>query len=336
MKRAFLTLFLLLSAGRLHATEEAVYRLDLSAGMSDYCVNDILMDSRHFLWMATNAGLDFYDGSNIVQVPFPDANKSKQLVIFSLSEDPAGTVWAGTSDGLFRIGNDRIRMERFHCPVLNGLSIRQMCCSKGGILWIADKRSNLVKIDTHSGKWEEIPTRCKSACMDREGRIYAISNDDHLLISADGITNPVPLDDRLDAALSGLKVYRIVSAWDYLFLASENDRAYALDLRAREVSPLPLLSRMRDVIGHSSGDFWLAARDGIHVLDSSLTPKKLIRPFHDNSFRCLTEDSRGTVWAGTLFEGMAQIFPDRLSLHSYSADFAGGSFKARDFAEDLR
>lgn len=336
MKKAALILFLILSVQGLCNGEEAVYRLDLSAGLSDNCVNDILMDSRHFLWMGTNAGLDFYDGNNFVKVPFLDTDSSKQLVIFSLCEDPAGTVWAGTSDGLFRLGNDRIQMERYNCPFLDGLSIRQMCCTNGGILWIADKRSNPVRINTHNGKWEVIPIRCRSACLDREGGIYAISNDGHLLLSADGISTPVPLDAGIDEALAGVKVARITSAGNFLFLTSENDRTYALDLRSKEVRPLPLLSRMRDGLCHSSGDFWLAARDGIHVLDSNLTHKKLIQPFHDNSFRCLTEDHLGTVWAGTLFEGIAQIFPNYLHLRSYSVIFSGGSFKARDFAEDLK
>ena len=37
-------------------------RLDMQAGLSDNCVNDVLTDSRDFLWVGTNAGLDLYDG----------------------------------------------------------------------------------------------------------------------------------------------------------------------------------------------------------------------------------------------------------------------------------
>ena len=52
-----------------------------------------------------------------------------------------------------------------------------------------------------------------------------------------------------------------------------------------------------------------------------------------NSFRCLAEDDHGSVWAGTLFEGLARLAPDALRFRHFSDGFAGGRFKARDFAE---
>ncbi len=67
-------------------------QLDMQAGLSDNCVNDVLMDSRDFLWVATNAGLDLYDGINIVRVAFPEASNSLQPVVFTMAEDPSGTL----------------------------------------------------------------------------------------------------------------------------------------------------------------------------------------------------------------------------------------------------
>ena len=334
MKQLLFALLLVGQTLKAGNTEVDVYRLDQAAGISNNCVNSILLDSRHFLWAGTNAGLDFYDGINIVHLSFTDTENDVQPVVFALDEDPSGALWAGTSEGLFRLGSERCTMERFNCTPLEGSSVRSLCCSRGGVLWIAIKGSNLVKINTASGKWEEVPLWCKSACRGHEGQVWFVANDDRILLSADGISDPVPLPDAINDAISGINLSRIFMAGGHLFLASAGDQSYVLDLQTPEVRPLPFLSRMRGGIAHSSGTILVAARDGIYALDSTLALSGIVRPFHDNSFRCIAEDRDGGVWAGTHFEGMARIAPNRLQLRNYSKTFAGGSFKARDFAED--
>ena len=99
LRKTLPILLILVSTLRAGAEDWQITRLDMQAGLSDNCVNDVLMDSRHFLWIGTNAGLDLYDGCNIAQVAFPGADYATPPVVFILVEDRSGIIWAGTSEG---------------------------------------------------------------------------------------------------------------------------------------------------------------------------------------------------------------------------------------------
>lgn len=332
-KRLLLLIALLLPWPAALAAQDVQWQttgLDMHAGLSDNCVNDVLVDSRDFLWVATNAGLDFYDGANIVKVSFPDMVNGVQPVVFSLVEDPSGLLWAGTSGGLYSLDGKYLAMRRVEVPGLDGYSIRQMCCSPAGFLWIAPKGKNMVRIDTAGEAKEALPIEGSAICTGPSGAVYIASRDGSIYISADGASDPVYL--WADASISS-GYSRIACVGDVLFLASDKDYVSALDLGSLELRPLPFIERMRDAVPHPSGETWIAARDGIHALDASLAQTGIFRPFHDNSFRCLTLDGAGGIWAGTLFEGLAHIAPNSLQYRHYSNAFAGGRFKARDFAE---
>ena len=331
-KAAMMLMALLLGVKTLAAPTDGWHtsQLDMKAGLSDNCVNDVLVDSRNFVWVGTNAGLDFYDGGNIVSVPFPGVENDIQPVVFSLAEDPSGTIWAGTSEGLFRIGGDRLEMRRVDRPEFDGVSVRQMCCSRGGNLWIAPKGMDILRMDTGSGTLSTLPLEGSALCAGASGSVYIVSAEGRLFVSKDGEAEPEQLSS--DQA-RGPVFSRVACAGDYLFLAVEKSSAYAFDLRSGQLSMLPSVKRMRDAASTSSGEIWIAARDGIHVLESNLKQTGIISPFHDNSFRSFARDSRGGIWAGTLFEGLAYIAPNRLQIRHYGDAFAGGRFKARDFAE---
>ena len=70
MRKAVISLLLLLVAFAAMAEDYVVSRLDQGDGLSDNSVNALVSDSMGFLWVGTNDGLDFYDGSNFVKVQF--------------------------------------------------------------------------------------------------------------------------------------------------------------------------------------------------------------------------------------------------------------------------
>ena len=305
-------------------------QLDMHAGLSDNCVNDVLVDSRKCLWVATNAGLDFYDGDNIVNVHFQDVGNGVQPVVFSLAQDPSGTVWAGTSEGLFHADNTLLEMLRFDCPDLEGASKRQMCSSRDGYLWIAPKGHGVVRINTTTGQTTSLQIEGSAICSSSDGAVYLVSKDGRLFVSADGHSDPACIWSE-PAFVQGYS--RISCTGNYLFLSVEKGPADAFNLESGEFTRLKSINRVRDAISDPSGEIWIAARDGIHALDSTLAITRTLRPFHDNSFRCLAMDGQGGIWAGTLLEGLAHIALDKYDFRHFGDRFAGGRFKARDFAE---
>ena len=147
MLKKVVIVFLLTLLGALApaaAQDWTVSRVDESDGLSDNSVNDLLCDSRGLLWIGTNGGLDYYDGTNFVKVPFAGFGNSRRPIVFTLAEDPAGSIWTGTSEGLFCLEKDGGGMQPFLSPELDGASVRQMCCGGNGVLWIAVKDRNLT------------------------------------------------------------------------------------------------------------------------------------------------------------------------------------------------
>ena len=325
-------LFFIFASGAA-AHEHLSTTLDVQNGLSDNCVNDVLFDSDDFLWIGTNEGLDFYDGANIVHFDLVNPENGRPSVVFSLCEDPSGAVWAGTSNGLYRIGKDAGNARRYDALQLKGYSVRQICCGDNGFLWVARGRDDLLRIDTETDEIVSIPLSCETMCIGCDNSVYVYS-DGSLMVSSDGVQQFRTISEELNHRLASEDISRIICAFGKLFLSTSNGAPFALDLKTLEIRRLDFLSKMRDALEHSSGELWIAARDGIHVLDTSLVEQRVFRPYHDNSFRCLAEDSRGGVWGGTLFEGIARVCPNHLDYHHYSEEFAGGSFKARDFVQD--
>ncbi|MGV8039941.1 MAG: two-component regulator propeller domain-containing protein [Thermoanaerobaculaceae bacterium] len=78
--------------------------LDLEQGLSQSTVTCILKDSRGFLWVGTEDGLNRYDGYGFtVFKPQPGRPRSlSSAQVWSLCESRDGSLWVGTYGGLNR------------------------------------------------------------------------------------------------------------------------------------------------------------------------------------------------------------------------------------------
>ena len=86
MRKVILIILLALNAFTQRATEY----LGQKEGLSSNHVNCVIQDSRGFLWIGTDSGLDMYDGDVIQTFPRP---------VISLAEC-GGFIWAGTNEGI--------------------------------------------------------------------------------------------------------------------------------------------------------------------------------------------------------------------------------------------
>ena len=70
-------------------------RLDNKDGLSGNQIGHIFKDSRGFLWICTNIGLDRYDGVNVKKYKHikNDPNSPQQDWMFNIQEDINGNLW---------------------------------------------------------------------------------------------------------------------------------------------------------------------------------------------------------------------------------------------------
>lgn len=76
----------------------------IEEGLSQSVVNCILQDSKGYIWLGTQNGLDRFDGKNFELFRFDpaDTNSITNNWIYAISEDHEGNLWIGTKGGLHK------------------------------------------------------------------------------------------------------------------------------------------------------------------------------------------------------------------------------------------
>ena len=75
--------------------------LTMRDGLSQSTVNDIFQDSKGYLWLATESGLDRYDGYSMREYRRERGNEHALAsdYIWSIAEDARGDLWLATDGG---------------------------------------------------------------------------------------------------------------------------------------------------------------------------------------------------------------------------------------------
>ena len=88
--------------------------LNIENGLSSNIITKIIEDSYGFIWIATQNGLNRFDGSNIVTFFYEpsDSGSIPNNDISSLAVDHAGNLWIGTKSGLCRFNYETEKFEK--------------------------------------------------------------------------------------------------------------------------------------------------------------------------------------------------------------------------------
>jgi ligand-binding sensor domain-containing protein/serine phosphatase RsbU (regulator of sigma subunit) len=116
---------------------------DIEDGLSRSGINDLFIDSRGFLWIATADGLNRYDGIDFISfkhIP-SDTTSICDNYIRNLCEDSEGNIWIATANGLScfrrRFGNFQNffhDIDNIHSIASN--NIYKVYCDHEGIIWV--------------------------------------------------------------------------------------------------------------------------------------------------------------------------------------------------------
>ncbi len=133
--------------------------LSLEDGLSQSAVLDLLQDRQGYLWVATQDGLNRYDGySFTVYKNDPDDPNSLSLnSVLKLFEDRSGIIWIGTwGGGLNRLDPQSGVITHFRHDPTNPKSLSNDLVAaiwedKGGSLWVGTMGGGLDRLDRISG-----------------------------------------------------------------------------------------------------------------------------------------------------------------------------------------
>jgi len=255
-------------------------RLSLEQGLSQSSVMDILQDRRGYVWLATEEGLDRFDGLAFKAYKHDpaDAASLPSSFVWDVEEDSSGDLWVATAAGLglWQRATDRVvRQEK-----LAGVSIRALrFAPKDHTLWIGTRDSGLVRLDATSGAVTRFAHDASQASSLVDDRIYVLYLDgkDRLWVGTDGGL------DRWDAG-------------GFVHFSADPSRPEGLSD-----------GRVRAILEDGTGALWVGtSAGGLNRLDPATgrferfrnDPKVPSSLAHDQ-VRALLQDADGRLWVGT-------------------------------------
>ena len=153
-------------------------RLSLEQGLSQSAVMDVLQDRRGYIWLATEDGLNRYDGTGfkVYKHDAADASSLPDSFVWDVEEDAAGILWIATRSGLasWDPATDRIVRQES----IGGRHIRALRHSKkDNVLWIATRDSGLLRYDVATGQLKPFAHDARDAASLLDDNVYALAID---------------------------------------------------------------------------------------------------------------------------------------------------------------
>ncbi|MCQ2959582.1 MAG: SpoIIE family protein phosphatase [Bacteroidales bacterium] len=128
-----------------------------SDGLSHNNVRCIFQDSKGFLWIGTNAGLNRFDGKNFLVFKCDPKNPKTISAnnIYGICEDKNQNIWVATEFGLTQIIRDSYECNRFYDTTGNynieNNIIQNVFCDSENCLWMKNYNT-IVRVNLKTGK----------------------------------------------------------------------------------------------------------------------------------------------------------------------------------------
>lgn len=354
MKSCLILLGLLMAGGvgYCQVNDYPFSRLDIRDGLSNNHVNDILKDSRGFIWFGTNSGLNRYDGYSFKVYRHDEADPS------SLSDDHVGRIFQGPGDKLYistATGGLNIydpSTERFVPHVDAYLTARHLL-RYGLVSILRDKGDQFYFIYADSGVYRfeagkeavpvrpkgqgpyEIPAGIADAGFDASGGLWLSYGkgrlermdlrDNKITFYSDNLEKkaPVPFGYRLFIdSRDKLWLYAPGNLWG---LWEFDHRTGTLSHFSKDSGSIRLSGNIvSSITEDDKGLIWIASdQGGLDLLDPekgairNLRNSDEERSIPENTVVALYKDNTGTIWAGTLKKGIGYYQQNMLRFPLY-------------------
>ena len=245
--------------------------ITIEDGLSQSTVKTIYQDSKGYIWVGTDAGLNKYNGYEFKQYKHDEYNKNSisDNYIIDIAEDKNGRIWISTINGLTRIDTDKDEIKNYYSEkdngnLLNSNRWRLLTTKEGKLIVFGINGVNLY--DEEKDTFNSIALKENNL---NTAVIYSEEEDSngHIWVGTD--KGLVELDKNLNLiksyedTIGEVEVYNIYddlkgNLWvctlgNGLFRINLNDKSIKNYKNSRSASSI-LSNNIRDVISNSSGD----------------------------------------------------------------------------------
>ena len=297
--------------------------ITIEDGLSQSTVESIFQDSRGYIWIGTNDGLDRYNGYDFKHYKYDkyDKNSIANNYIVDIIEDKNGYIWVSTIGGLSKIDPDKDEIKNYYSGEDSGNlsddNLWQILCTKDNRI-IASTVDGLNLYDEENDKFVRI--------LDKENElpsqyIYSVKEDlyEHIWVGTD--KGLIELDKDLNIVkgyedtIGDSEVYNIYDdSKGHIWICTLGNGLFKINLDDKSVDNYKSSenessissNNVRDVLLYSEGKLWIATDKGICYFDYKKEVFKSYNkePYYSNSLIddetfCLLKDSSGLIWVGT-------------------------------------
>ena len=261
-----------------------------SNSIADNNIVSLFCDSKNNLWIGSSSGLNIYNRANDSFEKI-HLNNNKFLVIYCIDETRDGSIWVGTSNGLFiRSNSTNKQFTRFQSNEQNGIAgntIRSVCEDHLGQIWLGTN-NGLSRLQKKGNQYifqsfRNNPANVRSLSANY---ITAITEDrSHRLWI--GTQN------------QGLNLFLPATGEFVRYSKAGNGNSGLIN------------NNIRIILTSSSGMIWIGTQEGLSVMNPDT---KTIESYQNeaggqkslsqNSVYSLYEDTNGSFWVGTYFGGV--------------------------------
>lgn len=321
-------------------------------GLSQTTINCIFQDSRGYLWIGTQDGLNRYDGYSFKtysQQAFDPKSISNNF-INCIVEDKNGFLWIGTNGGLNKFDRNKETFVSYRHDPRNSFSIASdeihgMLIDRNGIFWIKTSET-LDRMDFSTSQFFHYPyfnnlfnlnsdIRKFPILEDYNGRMW-VGTKDGLNFFDRGLT----LFDRFEQGdkdpgkiscdfITALAVADKDNIW-----VGSNKGLFLFNANAKRFEQLSYLKNLSDksilsILSDKFGNIWCGTTTGLYFQDRNTKEFRKINQVNDSKYNiqqatvnCLFSDASGIIWVGTN-NGLLKINirPKRFKLYSSNGDY---------------
>ena len=298
--------------------------LNIEQGMSQSSVHVIFQDSRGFLWLGTQDGLNRYDGYTFkIFKPDPDVPGSlSDRWITSILEDKDGYLWVGTRQGgLNRFDPSLEEFTQFTHDPANPASpsdnhINMLFLDSQGNLWIGTERG-LDLLDKTQNTFKHYLTSLPQSAKFGDVRITAMHEDRRgqfwVGTGGNGLVQFDPNSDQPEIFQSNLENPTTISS-DHITAIAEDRKTYIIWVGTRSG-----LNRLDPNTGRFTRFQREEAIEESPLLEEAI-PNSVIeknntyQSLSNNIINTLRYDSTGNLWVGTA-NGLNRYQPGKGFVH---------------------
>ncbi len=352
----------------LKAQEPSLYFENISTrnGLSNDKVNCILQDSRGFIWMGTDDGLNRYDGKNFVHFRhrLQDTSSISGNIITDLIEDKEGRLWIATAEGgLSRYDYSLPTHQQFkqfkHLPddtlSIPSNAINAILDDDRGYIWLGTAGKGVLRFHKQTGRYDPIGKSTRTVldlCRGPDGIIW-VGKQGGGYMKINPVTLNYSEDQRYQDLYANLPHATVTTLFrdrdQNVWFGSWDKVLYRIDRNTGKEEVFKKNGAgtfQNDEIScfteDAEGRLWMGGKEkGLHVYE----PKtKRFNNFEydpsregtvsDNRINCLYTDRQGRIWVGTA-RGVCVNQPDRQQfVQQFLKSSSPNPVTVHDFFED--